>query len=51
MSAGHFHGHGPHDHEIEHAAQSSNPHGDKDGFAGRVATLTAVLATVGALMS
>lgn len=47
MSAGQFHVHGPHDHEIEHAAQ----HGDKDGFAGRVATLTAVLATVGALMS
>lgn len=45
MSAGHFHVHGPHDHEIEHAAQQG------DGFAGRVATLTAVLATVGALMS
>jgi hypothetical protein len=43
MSEGHFHVHGPHDHEAEHAAHSGDP------FAGRIAVLTAVLATVGAL--
>ncbi|WP_028310470.1 DUF4337 domain-containing protein [Derxia gummosa] len=47
MSGSHFHVHGPHDHEIEHAAA----HGDKDPFAGRVAVTTAILATVGALFS
>jgi hypothetical protein len=43
MSEGHFHVHGPHDHETEHAAHSGDP------FAGRIAVLTAILATVGAL--
>jgi Domain of unknown function (DUF4337) len=43
----HFHVHGPHDHELEHAAE----HGASDRFAGRIAVATAVLATVGALMS
>ena len=43
MSAGHFHVHGPHDHEVEHAAHSADP------FAGRVAVMTAIFATVGAL--
>lgn len=43
MSEGHFHVHGPHDHEAEHAAHSGDP------FAGRIAVMTAVLATVGAL--
>ena len=43
MSEGHFHVHGPHDHEVEHAAHSSDP------FAGRVAVMTAILATIGAL--
>jgi len=47
MSEHGFHVHGPHDHEVEHAAQ----HGAKDGFAGRTAVITAVLATVGALFS
>ncbi|WP_085314778.1 DUF4337 domain-containing protein [Derxia lacustris] len=47
MSGDHFHVHGPHDHEIEHAAA----HGDKDPFASRVAVTTAVLATVGALFA
>lgn len=47
MSGGHFHVHGPHDHEIEHAAQ----HGAKDPFANRVAVTTAVLATVGAMFA
>ncbi len=47
MSGAGFHVHGPHDHELEHAAQ----HGDKDGFSGRIAVATALLATVGALFS
>jgi hypothetical protein len=47
MSHGSFHVHGPHDHHLEHAAQ----HGGADAFSGRIAVLTAVLATVGALMS
>jgi FtsZ-binding cell division protein ZapB len=47
MSHGHFHVHGPHDHQLEHAAQ----HGSADRFSGRIAVLTAVLATAGALMS
>ncbi len=47
MSHGSFHVHGPHDHQIEHAAQ----HGGTDAFSGRIAVLTAVLATIGALMS
>jgi hypothetical protein len=47
MSGTAFHVHGPHDHELEHAVQ----HGDKDRFAGKIAVMTAVLATVGALFS
>lgn len=46
MSGHGFHVHGPHDHELEHAAQH-----DPDGFAGQLAVITAVLATVGALFS
>ena len=43
--AGHgFHVHGPHDHEVEHIAQ----HGG-DGFTSRLAVLTAVISTIGAL--
>lgn len=45
MSGGHFHVHGPHDHAVEHAA-----HGD-DNFASRLAVITAVLATIGAMFS
>jgi hypothetical protein len=45
MSEAHFHVHGPHDHELEHAAQSG------DSFAGRMAVTTAVLATIGALFA
>ncbi|HPU79752.1 DUF4337 domain-containing protein [Accumulibacter sp.] len=44
MSGHGFHVHGPHDHEVEHVAQ----HGG-DGFTARVAVLTAVLSTVGAI--
>lgn len=47
MSGSSFHVHGPHDHELEHAAQ----HGQTDGFAGRIAVATALLATVGALFA
>jgi len=43
MSEGHFHVHGPHDHEIEHAAHSGDP------LAGRIAMMTAIFATIGAL--
>jgi hypothetical protein len=46
MSDG-LHVHGPHDHALEHAAE----HGSEDSFSGRIAVATAVLATVGALMS
>ena len=42
MSGHGFHVHGPHDHEIEHAAQQ----GAKDSFAGR----TAVLASLGIVL-
>jgi len=56
----HFHVHGPHDHEVEHAAQGSNGgHGGADHGAGgddanlpqRVALLTALLAFMGAISS
>ena len=47
MSGHGFHVHGPHDHELEHAAQ----HGDKDSFSGQIAVMTAILATIGALFS
>ena len=43
MSEGTFHVHGPHDHEVEHAAHSGDP------FAGRIAVMTAIFATIGAL--
>ena len=47
MSDHGFHVHGPHDHELEHASQ----HGAKDSFTGRIAVMTAILATIGALFS
>lgn len=46
MSGAGFHVHGPHDHELEHAA-----HGAGDAFAGTIAVITAILATVGALFA
>src|SRR6266481_6127296 len=42
MSEG-FHVHGPHDHEVEHQGQHGDP------FAGRIAVMTAIFATIGAL--
>ncbi len=46
MSGGGFHVHGPHDHELEHAAQH-----EPKGLAGQLAVATAILATVGAMFS
>ena len=46
MSEGGFHVHGPHDHELEHAA-----HKDPGGMASQLAVITAILATVGALFA
>jgi Domain of unknown function (DUF4337) len=43
MSEDHFHVHGPHEHEVEHRALH-------DPFAARIAVMTAIFATVGALM-
>jgi hypothetical protein len=43
----HFHVHGPHDHQMEHAAE----HEGAESFAGRMAVTTAILATLGAIMS
>ena len=44
MSGAGFHVHGPHDHELEHAA-----HSDPGSMAGKLAVATAIIATVGAL--
>ena len=55
MSAGGFHVHGPHDHELEHAAQGA--HGKEAGHEGsgrmiaQIAVITAIIATVGAIFS
>lgn len=46
MSGSHFHVHGPHDHELEHAAQH-----EPKGLGGQLAVITAILATVGAFFS
>src|SRR6476619_5582124 len=43
MSDHGFHVHGPHDHEVEHAAHSGDP------MSGRIAVMTAIFATIGAL--
>ena len=43
MSEQGFHVHGPHDHEVEHAAHS------RDAFSARIAVMTAILATIGAM--
>ncbi len=44
MSADEFHVHGPHDHEVEHAA-----HVRRSRFPARIAVMTAIFATIGAL--
>lgn len=47
MSGDHFHVHGPHDHQVEQASHGASD----DNFASRLAAMTAVLSTVGALFS
>jgi Na+/glutamate symporter len=52
MSGAGFHVHGPHDHELEHAAQhAGSGHGERDSFSGNIAVATALLATVGAIFA
>jgi hypothetical protein len=46
MSGHGFHVHGPHDHELEHAAQGG---GHGDSHTSSIAMFTAIIATVGAL--
>ena len=46
MSSDGFHVHGPHEHELEHAAEH-----EPTGTAGKLAVATAIIATVGALFS
>ena len=50
MSGAGFHVHGPHDHELEHAAQGAHS-GHDDKFSGQIAVITAIVATVGALFA
>ncbi|MEJ5990124.1 DUF4337 domain-containing protein [Ramlibacter sp. PS3R-8] len=53
MSGGTFHVHGPHDHELEHAAQHAGDtaHGSSSSssMVNQIAMFTAVVATVGAI--
>src|SRR5206468_12419525 len=53
MSGAGFHVHGPHDHELEHAAQAV--HGGHDnnsgGMIAQIAVITAIIATVGAIFA
>jgi len=53
MSGAGFHVHGPHDHELEHAAQgahdSHGAHGAGGGMINQIAMTTAIIATVGAV--
>ena len=51
MSGGTFHVHGPHDHELEHAAHGSSAHGGTEGMINQIALFTAVIATVGAIFA
>src|SRR6476660_3776981 len=54
MSGGQFHVHGPHDHELEHAAQhaAEGHHGvAASSMTNQIALFTAVIATVGAIFS
>ena len=54
MSGAGFHVHGPHDHELEHAAQhgAEGHHGVGGGsMTNQIALFTAVIATVGAIFS
>lgn len=48
MSESGFHVHGPHDHELEHAAESGHESG---GMVAQIAVITAIIATIGAIFS
>ena len=50
MSGQGFHVHGPHDHELEHAAQGGHD-SSSSGMIAQIAVVTAIIATVGALFS
>ena len=51
MSGDEFHVHGVHDHAVEHAAEHGSAHGGGgDTLPGRIAVLSAILATLGAVM-
>jgi Na+/glutamate symporter len=50
MSGAGFHVHGPHEHELEHAAQGAHgAHGAGGGMINQIAMATAIIATVGAV--
>ena len=52
MSGAGFHVHGPHDHELEHAAQGGQGgHDSHGGMIAQIAVITAIIATVGALFA
>ena len=51
MSGAGFHVHGPHDHELEHAAQGGHGGHESGGMIAQIAVVTAIIATVGALFS
>ena len=52
MSGAGFHVHGPHDHELEHAAQGGHGgHDSHSGMIAQIAVITAIIATVGALFA
>ncbi len=51
MSGAGFHVHGPHDHALEHAAHGSHDDEGDSSFSSRIAVMTAIISTVGALFS
>ena len=51
MSGAGFHVHGPHDHELEHAAQHAAHEGAGGGMINQIAVFTAIIATVGAVFA
>jgi hypothetical protein len=52
MSEEGFHVHGPHDHELEHAAQGGHGHAaEGSAMINQIALFTAVIATVGAIFA
>ena len=51
MSGDGFHVHGPHDHELEHAAQGGHGEHEGGGMIAQIAVITAIIATIGAIFS